>query len=562
MAALLGPLVAAAGNMAGGYVGSLLMGDTSYPKGGGIEGLTSADAGKNSGVTPAIQIDPTTALNYFKDAAGQFSGQAKAGLDYYNQAIEKAYGQLETGYGAANKTLTPLSVAGRNATNQFLKTLGIDAISPTYSVADQVGALGGNYTSLANQIAEAEGIKDPGERATAKQNILQGLQNTTTSQIDQYNQSKQQQLAALGAAPTLEQALAQTREWDAAPEEYAPQIQEMQKSLLSMSKNRQINLGDAASRADAWADAYLPIMQADYQNKVNQINQSTQGQIDQLNKSIGGITTDYTRNYNQNADYFGYGADEVRQQMNVIPGFSKAMERVNAYDPDSIKRQAPLTTNELKRTPGYQFMYDQGNEAVMRAATAGGLLGSGNTLAAADKFSQGLAEQVYQYENNFREGQYQFDRQNAMQDYATNQSIVSGDYSNYLTSLQNAANMGNSATGQIAANQVGLGTNLAQLTQSSGQAGMQTYQNIGQALYNAYTNMGNTWNTDTLKNMDAQNAMLMQSNQLSTQAGIAANQQATSNGYLQLNQLNTLNGLANNQGYANSVGRLNNYTLG
>ena len=46
-------------------------------------------------------------------------------------------------------------------------------------------------------------------------------------------------------------------------------------------------------------------------------------------------------------------------------------------------------------TPGYQFAYNQGLEAVNRTAAAKGQLGSGNRLYDLTKFGQGLASQTY-----------------------------------------------------------------------------------------------------------------------------------------------------------------------
>lgn len=45
--------------------------------------------------------------------------------------------------------------------------------------------------------------------------------------------------------------------------------------------------------------------------------------------------------------------------------------------------------------PGYQFALDQGTQAALRGASAGGMLGSGNTLTALAQYGQGLANQEY-----------------------------------------------------------------------------------------------------------------------------------------------------------------------
>ena len=51
--------------------------------------------------------------------------------------------------------------------------------------------------------------------------------------------------------------------------------------------------------------------------------------------------------------------------------------------------------SSITSTPGYQFAYDQGLEAVNRTAAAKGQLGSGNRLYDLTKFGQGLASQTY-----------------------------------------------------------------------------------------------------------------------------------------------------------------------
>ena len=46
--------------------------------------------------------------------------------------------------------------------------------------------------------------------------------------------------------------------------------------------------------------------------------------------------------------------------------------------------------------PGYKFDFDQGMQGVLRAASAGGNLASGNTLTAASQYGTGLADKYYQ----------------------------------------------------------------------------------------------------------------------------------------------------------------------
>ena len=51
--------------------------------------------------------------------------------------------------------------------------------------------------------------------------------------------------------------------------------------------------------------------------------------------------------------------------------------------------------SSITSTPGYEFAYNQGLEAVNRTAAAKGQLGSGNRLYDLTKYGQGLASQTY-----------------------------------------------------------------------------------------------------------------------------------------------------------------------
>ncbi|MCZ7463549.1 hypothetical protein [Rhizobium rhizogenes] len=52
-------------------------------------------------------------------------------------------------------------------------------------------------------------------------------------------------------------------------------------------------------------------------------------------------------------------------------------------------------TGAFQTGPGYQFALDQGTQAALRGASAGGMLNSGNTLTALSQYGQGLANQEY-----------------------------------------------------------------------------------------------------------------------------------------------------------------------
>jgi hypothetical protein len=61
----------------------------------------------------------------------------------------------------------------------------------------------------------------------------------------------------------------------------------------------------------------------------------------------------------------------------------------------------PADYSAFENSPDYQFALQQGQQATERSAAARGLLGSGNTLAAAQQYGQGLAsQQLGNYRNS------------------------------------------------------------------------------------------------------------------------------------------------------------------
>lgn len=107
-------------------------------------------------------------------------------------------------------------------------------------------------------------------------------------------------------------------------------------------------------------------------------------------------------------------------------------------------------------SPGYQFRVDEGNKAIQRSAAARGILGSGATLKAMDRFTQDTA---------------------------------SAEYDKYVSGLMQLSGFGQSAAGSTAA---------AGATTASGIAG--AYGAAGNARASSYLNTGNAIN-GTLQNV-------------------------------------------------------------
>uniref|UniRef100_A0A6M3IH39 Uncharacterized protein n=1 Tax=viral metagenome TaxID=1070528 RepID=A0A6M3IH39_9ZZZZ len=145
---------------------------------------------------------------------------------------------------------------------------------------------------------------------------------------------------------------------------------------------------------------------------------------------------------------------------------------------------APPTEAEFAESPSYNFLFDQGIEAVKRSASATGQLGGG-LVKKATKFGQGLA---------------------------------STGYSNFLTDWLRTqvnpklalANVGQVATGQGVNAAINTGTNVAQNYLTAGNARASGYINQANAVTGGVQGVGNAVNQgvnnylfyDYLKNRD------------------------------------------------------------
>lgn len=105
----------------------------------------------------------------------------------------------------------------------------------------------------------------------------------------------------------------------------------------------------------------------------------------------------------------------------------------------------------FEASPGYQFRLSEGLKAAERSAAARGLLGSGATLKALQRYGEGLA---------------------------------SSEYENYANRLAALAGVGQTATAGTAAAGAQAAGGIAQAYQNAGNARASAYQNTGQAISN------------------------------------------------------------------------------
>ncbi len=102
------------------------------------------------------------------------------------------------------------------------------------------------------------------------------------------------------------------------------------------------------------------------------------------------------KNYLNNSENksAGYLSDNANQSLNYLSPYvesgNKTTDLMTRLLTDPNTRAA-----EYAKTPGYQFAFDEGNQALDRSAAARGGLLSGASMKAAQKFGSGLANQNY-----------------------------------------------------------------------------------------------------------------------------------------------------------------------
>ncbi len=141
---------------------------------------------------------------------------------------------------------------------------------------------------------------------------------------------------------------------------------------------------------------------------------------------------------------------------------------------------APTTVDETN-DPGYQARMAMGQQAMERAASAGGGAFSGGTLAALTRYGQDYASNEYQnvynralagYNTNFSDAlnSYNTNTANALNAYNTNYNVWSQGQGNQFNRLAAIAGLGQTATGQLSQAQQNLGTNITSLLTGQGNA--------------------------------------------------------------------------------------------
>lgn len=125
---------------------------------------------------------------------------------------------------------------------------------------------------------------------------------------------------------------------------------------------------------------------------------------------------------------------------------------------DAIRRSGNAARYQgFEASPGYAFMRDQGTQTVDRSAAARGMLRSGATMKAQERFGQGIAAQ---------------------------------EYGNYLSRLGSMAGIGQTSTGQIGALGTSVAGQIGNNAMMAGQGSANAALTGGAARASAYQNAG------------------------------------------------------------------------
>jgi len=133
----------------------------------------------------------------------------------------------------------------------------------------------------------------------------------------------------------------------------------------------------------------------------------------------------------------------------------------------------PFTLDQFHEDPGYQFMLQQGQQALKASQAANGTLLSGAGLKGLDAYTQGLASQEYQQ---------------AFNNYNTNQTNLY----NRLAGLSGTGQTANAQTGAAAQN---YGNQAGNYITQAGSANAAGQLATGTGLSNLAANLGSAWST-------------------------------------------------------------------
>jgi hypothetical protein len=166
------------------------------------------------------------------------------------------------------------------------------------------------------------------------------------------------------------------------------------------------------------------------------------------------------------------------QQPYMQAGQQATNQLAQFFGPGGAYTQQP-TLEQLQMDPGYAFRRQQGEQAMLNAARAGGLAGSGGALKAATRYGQEAGSQEYS---------------NAYNRFMANRLAATQALQNLSGQGAGAANVASGLAGQTGGNianvYTGTGANIANTATGTAANLANTYANTGNQLANVYGNLG------------------------------------------------------------------------
>jgi len=361
--------VAAAGTMAGGMAGQALSNSMGGNKSGmkitGTQGVgvakVSEKKGKSTKNTYVPQMDITQSLDWFRTAANEQENFYRQGLKQYEGAMATAKKEIDAGYNEAFKTLKPMSYNSTQASNEMMRFMGLTPLSSSAGFYDDARLAGASASQL-KQIAAAEKLTDPQERAAAKTAVMgtiQDLQKASTLGAD---------LKALDAKGlNLNGFEAEKGRTGGYGQGGNARYNAIFNALAGETPGgvSGSNLGAISIAADKrYAEERNSLIAGATAAKAAEVERLTAADAARgaLSDKMSALGSNFEQNYSDTKDA-GYTGAEV--------------------------------TAKLEATPGYGFVVDQGTKAIERQGAARGMLGSGNTLIGLTEFGQKNAQNYF-----------------------------------------------------------------------------------------------------------------------------------------------------------------------
>ena len=215
-------------------------------------------------------------------------------------------------------------------------------------------------------------------------------------------------------------------------------------------------------------------------------NKAVDAQKEAGEKGLTATEQGYQRGAQALQPYYQQGQQDYQNFGNMVRG--------GQFDYQAPEYQDPNFNFEAD--PGYQFRQQEGNKALLGAASAQGNMLSGATMKAMQKYNQGLASQEYGNAYNRFVGNRDYLRQK----YTSDRSFGAGQMSDKYNRYQGLANVGYSAAQQMGNMAIGQGSDMSNIYGQQGNAAAAGYMAQGQNMNDFLSNLLKAYSTSKMIN--------------------------------------------------------------